>query len=249
MKNVVLTGVIALMSISVSAQFSGQIATNLSAGGSTDVGATTGAIQSLLGPINEADSKREVNYDEFRGSPYTSNDFQNTSLFYKDELVGSIFYRFNSLNQEIEIKTTNSPEEGVRALGRDKGISIIIDGRPMSFKTFIDKNNRTTNGYLVTLEDTGNYKLYKRYHATFQEGLKAANSFAKDVPAKFTQYVEYYLEKEGANRVDYIKLKKGSVLKTVGGEKRNALNDYIKDNELNLRKEGDLVKVIQFLNS
>lgn len=249
MKNAVLTGLIALMTITANAQYSGQVPTNISAGGSGDLAAVSGAIQSLLGPINEADQKREINYDEFRGSPYTSNDFRNTTLFYKDELVGEIYYRFNSLNQEIEIKTTNSPDEGIRALGRDKGISIVIDGRPMSFKTFIDKNNRTTNGYLITLEDNGQYKLYKRYYATFQESLKAPNSFTKNVPAKFTQYIEYYLEKEGANRVDHIKLKKGSVINTVSGEKRSALKDYIKENELNLRNERELIKAIQFLNS
>ena len=249
MKNAVFTGIVALFSITLSAQFTGQIPTNATAGGSSDMGAVSGAISSLLGPIREADQKREINYDEFRGSPYTSFDFKSTKLFYKDEFVGDIFYRFNSLNQEIEIKTTNSQDEGIRALGRDKEIAITIDGKPMSFKTFIDKTDRTTNGYLITLVDTGEYKLYKRYHATFQEGLKAPNSFAKDVPAKFTQYVEYYLEREGANRVDYIKLKKGSVLKTVSNEKRNALKDYIKENELNLRKEGDLVQVIRFLNS
>ena len=249
MKYAVMTGIISLMSITLSAQYSGQVPTNMSAGGSNDLAAVSGAIQTLLGPINEADQKRDINYDEFRGSPYTSNDFQSTKLYYKDEMVGDIYYRFNSLNQEIEIKTTNSREEGIRALGRDKGISIVIDGRPMSFKTFIDKNDRTTNGYLVTLEDTGKYKLYKRYYATFQESLKAPNSFSKNVPAKFTQYVEYYLEREGANRVDHIKLKKGSILNTVSSEKRNALKDYIRDNELNLRKEGDLVKVVQFLNS
>ena len=249
MKKAVLTGIIALVTITVSAQFSGQVPTNMSAGGSGDLAAVSGAIQSLLGPISEADVKREINFDEFRGSPYTSNGFKKTALFYKEELVGDIFYRFNSLNQEIEIKATNSPDEGIRALGRDKGISIIIDGRPMSFKTFIDKNNRTTNGYLVALEDTGDYKLYKRHHATFKEGLKASNSFTKDVPAKFTQYVEYYLERVGANRVDYIKLSKGSVLNSVVGEKRKALKDYIKEEQLNLRKEVDLVKAIQFLNS
>jgi len=249
MKNAVLTGVFALATITASAQLSGQIPTNMSAGGSGDLAAVSGAIQSLLGPIAQADQKREINFDEFRGSPYTSNTFQKAALFYKDELVGDIYYRYNSLNQEVEIKATNSPEEGIRALGRDKGISIIIEGRPMSFKTFIDKNNRTTNGYLVALENTGDYKLYKRHHATFKEGLKASNSFTKDVPAKFTQYVEYYLERAGANRVDYIKLNKGSVLNAVVGEKRNALKDYIRNEELNLRKERDLIKAIQFLNS
>lgn len=249
MKNAVFTGILALFTITLSAQYSGQIASNMTTGGSADQGAISGAISSLLGPISEADQKREVNYEAFRGSPYTSNDFQSTTLSYKDEVVGDIFYRFNSLNQEIEIKTTNSKDEGVRALGRDKEIAIDIDGKPMKFKTFIDKTDRTTNGYLITLVDTGEYKLYKRYYATFQEGLKASNSFAKDVPAKFTQYIEYYVEREGANRVDYIKLKKGSVLNTVSNDKRNAVKNYIKDNELNLRKEVDLVQVIQFLNS
>ncbi|NND14807.1 MAG: hypothetical protein HKN89_00610 [Eudoraea sp.] len=249
MKNAVFTGVLTLFSIALNAQFSGQVPTNMSSGGSSDLGAVSGAISSLLGPISEADQKRSYEYEQFRGSPYVSNNFAGTTLYYKEDLIGDIYYRFNSLNQEIEIKTTNSSDEGIRSLGRDKGISIVIDGRPMSFKTFIDKTNRTTNGYLVTLEDTGKYKLYKRYHATFQEGLKASNSFAKDVPAKFTQYIEYYIEQEGANRVDYIKLNKGSVLRTVSSEKRNALKEYIKDNELNLRNEVDLVKVIQFLNS
>lgn len=249
MKNAVLTGIISLMSFTLSAQYSGQIATNMSAGGSTDVSATTGAIQSLLGPISEADQKREINFDEFRGSPYTSNEFQSTSLFYKDELIGDIYYRFNSLNQEIEIKTSDSPAEGIRALGRSKDIAIMVNSRPMSFKTFIDKNNKTLNGYLVTLEDNGEYKLYKRYYATFQEGLKASNSFTKDVPAKFTQYVEYYLEKEGAKRVDYIKLNKNSVLKKLSSDKKDALKGYLKDNELNLRNEMDLIKAVQFLNT
>ena len=249
MKNAVLTGVFALLTLTMSAQYSGQIATNMTSGGSSDMGAISGAIQALLGPINLADQKREINFEQFRGSPYTSNDFQNTTLFYKDELIGDVYYRFNSLNQEIEIKATNSPDEGTRALGRDKGISIIIDGRPMSFKTFIDKNNRTTNGYLVTLVDTGDYKLYKRYHATFQEGLKASNSFTKDVPAKFTQYVEYYVEVAGKNRIDEIKLKKNGLSNHVTGDKKTALKAYLKQEGLNLKKEVDLVRAVTFLNS
>ena len=249
MKNAVLTGIFSLITITLTAQFSGQIPTNMSAGGSTDIAATTGAIQSLLGPISEAEQKRTIDFDEFRGSPYTSNEFQQTTLFFKDERIGDVYYRFNSLNQEIEIKATDNPDEGIRALGRDKGIAIMIEGKPMAFKTFIDNNNRTMNGYLVTLEDNGEFTLYKRYYATFQESLKASNSFVKDVPAKFTQYVEYYLEKKGVKRVDYIKARKNSLLGKLDEDKRSALKDYIRNNDLNLKDEMDLIKAIQFLNS
>lgn len=249
MKNAVFTGVLALFTITLSAQFTGQIPTNMSAGGSSDQGALSGAISSLLGPIAEADSKRSSDYEEFKGSPYISNDFSGTTLYFKEERIGDIYYRYNALNQEIEIKQDNSPTEGIRALGRSKDIAILVKGKPMSFKTFIDKNDHTMNGYLIALESSGDYTLYKRHHVQFQEGQKAQNSFVKAIPARFTQFVEYYVEIAGKNRIDEIKLKKSSLLNHVSGDKKDALKAYLKQEGLNCKKEMDLVKAVNFLNS
>ena len=227
-------------------QYSGQIATNMSSGGAAQ-GATAGSIAHVLGPISDANIKRNMDWEKFQGSPYTANDFQPAELFYKDEKVGAIFYRYNALNEEVEIKETKM-QQGIRGLSRDKNIILKIDGNPMSFKTFIDKNDRTLNGYLTQLVDGENFDLYKRTHVKFTEGQKAANSFVKDSPSRFSQFEEYYVQKKGVDRIDEILPKKGHVYRLVPAEQRPEIKEFLKDNDLDVAEEEDLVRMILYLD-
>lgn len=236
-----------LLAIGVNAQFSGQVATNMSAGGSTDAG-ISGAIQNLLGPISDADSKRANVWDEFSGIPYTDLNFKKTAVYFRDEYQGDIYYRYNAFNEEIEIK--ESPEQqGIRALGRNKAIAITVNGKPMAFKTFIDKTGRTLNGYLTTLQSSGPYTLYKRTNVKFTEGKKAENSFVKDVPSKFSHFTEYYMEVDGVDQINEIKLKNSKLLDMITDEeKKLALKAYMKENRMNIKNENDLISAFVFLN-
>ena len=227
-------------------QFSGQVATNMSQGGA-DQGVTAGIISTYLGPISDAKEKTVLNWEQFQGSPYTANEFQPAELFYKDEKIGPIFYRYNALNEEIEIKE-NKMQEGVRGLSRDKNIILKIDGNPMSFMTFIDKNDRTLNGYLTQLVDGENFDLYKRTHVKFTEGQKAANSFVKDSPSRFSQFEEYYVQRKGVDRIDELQAKKGQLYKLVPAEKRPEVKEFLKDNNLDVSDQDDLVRLILFLD-
>ncbi|WP_445381432.1 hypothetical protein [Robiginitalea sp. IMCC43444] len=230
----------------ISAQYSGQIATNMSAGGAAQ-GATAGSIATLLGPVNEALEKRSKEWEDFQGSPYVSNDFQKTEVYYKEEKVGSIYYRYNALNEEVEIKETPL-QPGIRALGRDKNISLMIQGKPMSFKTFIDVNGNTMNGYLTHLVDGKTYDLYKRIHVKFTEGSPAQNSFVKAIPSRFSQFIEYYVQKKGVNRVDELTLKNRQLYKIAGAEEKDKIKTFLKDYDIDLNEEKDLIKTFEFLN-
>jgi len=230
-----------------SAQYAGQIATNLSSGGDTNAGVSA-QIGMLLGPATERDSKRKKNYDKFQGSPYVADIFLPSTLFYKDENLGSIFYRYNALNEEIEIKKSNLEEEGIRGLARDKDISVLVNGKKMSFKTFVTAKKRTLNGYLVTLNDGKKYDLYKRTHVKFTEAQPAANSFTKAVPARFSQFTEYYFQKEGVNRMDEIPARNSKLLKLVDADIKDSLKSFLKENSLNIKEESDLIRVFDFLN-
>lgn len=228
------------------AQFSGQVATNMSAGGAAQ-GATAGAISTLLGPVSDANSKRQINWEEFQGSPYTSNNFLPTQLIYKNEDMGTVFYRYNALNEEIEVKESLL-QEGIRALGRDKNIAILNDGNPMSFKTFIDKNNNTLNGYLTTLVQGGKFTLYKRIRVKYTEGAPAANSFVKATPSRFAQFEEYYIQEEGVNRIDELNQRKGQIYK-LDAARKDEIKAFMKENNLDVKDQADLVQIVQFLNS
>jgi len=228
-------------------QFSGQVASNLSKGGAQS-GLSAAAINNLLGPINEEIKKRNYTSEDFQGSPYTSDTFKPTTLFYKDEKIGNLFYRYNALNEEIEIKQNNIEEEGIRALGRDKAINIIVDGKPLSFKTFIDIKGKTLNGYLNQLVEANNYDLYRRIHVKYTEGSPAANSFVKAIPNRFSHFVEYYYQKDGVDRIDEIPIKNRLFLKLFDDDQKALVKDYLKENNLDVKNEQDLIQVFTFLN-
>ena len=227
-------------------QYAGQTATNMSAGNG---GVAGGEIAALLGPISENKNKNADIYAGFQGSPYTSNEFAMTTMYYGDENLGKIYYRYNALNGEIEIKNSTRESEVIKSLSRDKKVSILVDGKKMSFMTFVTAKDNTLNGYLITLSDNGEFKLFKRTHVKYTEGKPAANSFVKAVPNRFSQYTEYYLHKEGVNRIDEIQLKNGKLLKLIDDSKREGLKEFLKENSLNIKDEADLLQAFNFLNN
>lgn len=248
MKKTLFSLLFAASFLGAQAQYSGQVQTNMSSGGSNAAG-NAAMIQGLLGPISDASNKRTFNPDDFKGSPYTSNEFQPTKLYYKDDFVGDIYYRYNALNQEVEIKVENNEDEGIRGLARDKALKVMVDGKPLSFKTFIDKEDKTQNGYLITLVDGDEYKLYKRIFVKYTEGMKAQNSFVPAQPSKFTHFEEYYFQPVGVNRIDVFKNKNSNLVKRVKSEDKAAAKKMLKEKDLNVRDERELIFAVQQLNT
>nr|WP_321410882.1 hypothetical protein [uncultured Allomuricauda sp.] len=229
------------------AQYSGQIATNMSNAGQNSSAAS--AISTFLGPVNEAYQKRkEINLDKFQGSPYTSNNFAPAPLKYKDEIIGTIYYRYNALNEEIEIKKTPSEEELYQALNKDKAISLLINGKPLSFKTFITDKKETINGYLTLIFDGSKYDLYERTLVKFTEGQPAQNSFVAAIPSRFSKFTEYYFQKKGVNKINQVPQRNGKMLKLFEGSTKQDLKEYLKANDLNIKNQPDLIKVFEYLN-
>ncbi|GMN07591.1 hypothetical protein MTsPCn5_29800 [Croceitalea sp. MTPC5] len=229
----------------LNAQTTGQIA-NYGAAGSAGFEAN-GQLNAVLGPIQEARQKLSFSTEEFQGSPYTTDTFLPTKLYYGDENLGDLFYRYNAYNEEIEIKQTNLETEGIRALGRDKKIAIVVNGKPMAFETFIDKRGKTQNGYLTQLVD-GKYSFYKRTDVKYTEGQKAQNSFVQAIPARFSQFTEYYLEIDGANRIDELELSNRKFIKLLPNDKKEATKAFLKENKIKINDEASVLKVLEFLN-
>jgi len=245
MKNILTFLGLSLSALTISAQTTGQIA-NYSSSGNAGY-SSAGQLNSVLGPIQEAKTKLSFNAEDFQGSPYTADIFLPTTMYYGEENMGNLFYRYNAFNEEIEIKKTNSDSEGIRALARDKKISIVVGGNPMSFTTFIDKKGLTQNGYLTKLRD-GKYSFYKRTDVKFTEGQKAQNSFVPAIPARFSKFTEYYLEVEGRNRIDELELSNRKLLKLVEDDQKEALKLYFKENNIKIKDEYGVFEALEFLN-
>ncbi len=233
--------------VTMNAQTTGQLATyNTSRG---DGGVTDAMYNYTAGSISEKYSEKDFLDDEnIQGSPYTSNSFSPTPLYYKEEKVGNIFYRYNALNEEIEIMKAAVEGETIQSLARDKELNIRPNGKKMSFKTFVTSKKRTTNGYLTELVAGEKFDLYKRIHVKYTAATASQNSFVKAIPARFSKFTEYYMQKAGVSRMDEVLPKKGKLLKLLDGVKKEEAKQFLKDNKLNLKDEADLIKVFEFLN-
>ncbi|WP_027078341.1 hypothetical protein [Maribacter antarcticus] len=239
-------GLLSLLSFSSQAQATGQIMSYGSAGGSAN---SLGQLETLMGPIAERSSKSADMLEGLSGSPYTSNEFKQGTVYYKEENTGKVYFRYNSYNEEIEIKKTNLKDEPLKSLGRDKNITIVnTNNKALRFSTFIDRKGLTQNGYLTLLVD-GDYALYLRNTAKFTEGQKSPNSFVKATPAKFSQYEEYYLEIKGISRVDEIEFKTKKFLKLLPEEVQISAATYLKQEDIKIKELVDVKKLISYLNS
>ncbi|MFD0796674.1 hypothetical protein ACFQZJ_04325 [Maribacter chungangensis] len=245
MKHLILS-ILMLYSFSTYAQATGQIMAYGSAGGSVN---SLGQLETLMGPIAERASRTEDMLENMSGSPYTSNAFQLGTLYYKEENSGKIYYRYNSYNEEIEIKKNNLEGEPLQSLSRDKNISLVgATGKALRFSTFIDRKGLTQNGYLTLLVD-GDYALYLRNTAKFTEGQKAPNSFVKATPPKFSQYEEYYLEVKGLKRVDEVQFKNKKFLKLLPADVQERTSIYLKEEGIKIKDVDDVKKVLAYLNT
>jgi len=243
MKKTGLLALCALFSYALAAQTSGQVAQY-----SSNVGNTDGLYNHAMGAIGDKLEKLDYSIESIEGSPYMDNTFSKGQLYYGDEQVGNIYFRYNAYNEEIEIKQQNLEGEPIRGLGKDKKIRLVANGESMSFKTFVDSQGNTQNGYLTLLSD-GDYKLYKHIDVVFKEAKKAENSFVKGKPAKFIQFVEYYLEGPDGKRIDQVELNNKKVLNVISEDKKASLSSFLKENKLKIKGEQDLMKVLSFLNS
>lgn len=233
-------------SLSLGAQITGQPA-NYTAN-SADGGVSDALYNYAMGAISDKTAKSSFLDDSIEGSPYMSNSFSSGKLYYGDELVGDIYYRYNAYNEEMEVKQSNLENERIRGLSKDKKIKLVVLGKPMSFKTFVDKSGNTKNGYMTLLAD-GDYKLYKHLKVTFKEAKKAENTFVKSTPAKFSQYTEYYLEHPDGKRIDQIELNNKKLIQLVEANKSNELKSFLKENNIKVKDENDLYQVFNFLNN
>ncbi|MEX0291030.1 MAG: hypothetical protein AB3N14_18145 [Flavobacteriaceae bacterium] len=186
---------------------------------------------------------------EVVGSPYLTENFIKSKLFYDEELMGDFYMRYNALNSEIEIKESNLKEEEPKRLLADKRLTVRYQNKVLRFTTYITKKDETKNGYLSMLVSGDKYKLYHRLAVKYSEGKAAANSMVNPIPSRFAHFVEYYYQKEGVDRIDQLSQKKGKFLKQLDKDIRENVKLFLSENKLDLGKEQDLVKAFEYINT
>lgn len=186
---------------------------------------------------------------EILGTPYLTDDFVKSRVYFGDQLIGDYFIRYNALVSEIEIKTTELPEEEPKKLIAHRDLKVKYGDRELLFTTYINKKDETKNGFLSIIKAGDQYTLYHRLAVKYSEGKAAANSMVNDIPSRYVHFVEYYYKKSDVNRIDQLSQKRGKFLKQLNKEDKEKADLFIKEHKLDLSKEADLILIFDHLNS
>lgn len=185
------------------------------------------------------------------GSVYIEERFVPCKVFYNDEVIGNFYYRHNAFNDEVEIKDTQFGEQPESSLATIKELRLVdeLDHKELALKAYKNKKDVVRNGYLYKLNEGDKYDLFFKNSVKFTEGTNPVNSMVRATPNKFSHFTEYYFMKDGDKLAHYIGKKKSEFLREFEKDKRDSLASYIKEEKINLKKEEDLMKVFNYLNS
>ncbi len=184
-----------------------------------------------------------------KGSAYLVDNFEKSTLYDNDEVVGTYYARFNAYSQELEVKKTNLEEEEYRALVRNENFKLVFADKEIQYASFIDNKGKKQEAYLISMTKGKKYDLLQRYKVRFIEGKDAENSMVNAVPDRFSNSTEFYLKDMNTNLVSYIPSKKSKLLQLFKESDKIQVASLIKKRSLNVKDGADLVKIFDFVNT
>lgn len=184
---------------------------------------------------------------KYTGSPYLNEEFLPGEIYHKNKLIADkIPIRYNALMDEMEFKTSfEIPDEESSALLKSLDIDVRIMNQVFTFVPY--QGGVEKGGYFEVLHQDQKHDLFKKYKKKYTPEKKAETSITRDVPAKFTDYPVYYLVRPDGKFIELPSKNRKFADAFIGKEKE--INQYRKDNKLNIGDEKDLIRIVKYYNS
>lgn len=186
----------------------------------------------------------EAQFNSIKDDAYANPNFVQGKIFQEDQLIkDDVPMRYNAFADEIEIKK-NASDENYGALIKDPSIFVKVFKDLYVFVPYEGSNEK--GGYFNVLSDGKTYDLYKKTKAVYREPKKAETSYARDIPPSFPKTVTYYLVQNGT----FLEMpsSESKILKMMD-KKKAEMKKYMKENNIDLDKEQDLIKAISYFDS
>lgn len=196
-------------------------------------------------------TSNDINPDDSKaiGTPYINDSFEEGDVIINNKVQLTEKMRYNAYRNEIEVLDKKSSDSYYSLLKRAY-ISVKIGNVPYTIYTYKDSNGSVRTSYFSTLNQ-GSLQLLFKPEAILRQGRKPTTSYEKYVQPKYVWNNSYYIldngkESESRHAIK-VKLKKNSILDFTGGRKEE-MKKYIKDQNLNLRREEDVISFLNYFN-
>ncbi|WP_299800802.1 hypothetical protein [uncultured Maribacter sp.] len=201
------------------------------------------------GIVNFVTSSTEIAPTKAKGTPYLNEEFVHGEVLVhgKVEEIGKM--RYNAYRNEVEI-LDNISKDSFYSLLKRAYIQVDIGGKMYSIYTYVDTDESIKTSYFTDLNE-GNLKLLFKPEALLKQARSPSTSYEKYSPPTYVWNSSYYLLDETNADVDNhavkVRLTKNQILDFTGAKKEE-MKLYVKENNLNLRQEKDVVSFLNYFN-
>lgn len=176
------------------------------------------------------------------GTPYINSTYKHGETVINGINRTKALMRYNAYNDAIELLDENNTP---RKLLRRKSIEALFDGR--TYKIFdYAEGGKTREGYFNPL-NTGEIKLLFKPKKMFVQAEKPDHGYDTYKPPIYMDISSYYLL-SGDAPAHKTKLGKKQILKHLT-KNMAQVKKYISTEKLNLKREGDVIELIDYYNS
>ncbi len=192
----------------------------------------------------------EDNDINIQGSRYLNRNFDLGAIYSQDGLEGKAYMRYDAYNDEVQLKINDSDSTSL-ILRKDKDIYCMLSGKKMYFKSYFNKRNAITEGYLFQIAETDSLVLFERRVKRFKDGKEATTSFELPVASRFVSSRELYYENKRTKKVNFLKPNKKAIVGLFDGNtsKASKIKGFINKNRLNLNDPKKVAQVFYYYNT
>ncbi|NER14302.1 hypothetical protein GWK08_12690 [Leptobacterium flavescens] len=178
----------------------------------------------------------------FIGTAYMEEDFKPGNIYFNNEDKGAYMLRYNIFSEEFETLEADGSNSIVL---KTSEVKVNMDGKNYIFKYYLN-NDRKEFGYFQVIKEYGTITLLRKYRKLVQEGKRAITSFDVTRPNRLVDREDYFIMIND-NEIFQIKESNNKLSRAFKSRGVN-LKPYLKENELNVRNEEDLLKALSYVN-
>ncbi|NAS14404.1 hypothetical protein [Poritiphilus flavus] len=194
-------------------------------------------------PMNFLTKNKTYEDVKANGSPYLNDEFRYGRVYAYDSLKLKGEMRYNAYKSEIEVA---EDDDSYFSLLKRPYISVEIADERFEMMPYTDENELSRVAYFNP-KNKGEAVLLFKPEIKLRKGRVPNTSYDRYVPPTYIDISSYYL-KMGDEPARKIRLKKKDLVQALKSKKDSVLV-YIKESDLKLSKEQDVIKLLNYYNT
>lgn len=181
---------------------------------------------------------------EIKGTPYNHEDFTKGIITYRNKNLDTLFYRYNSYQDQIEIKRQQN-DSAYFSLNKEFNIGLLAKEGHYISKQSLEDGKIDLRFFKVVFPEAPEL-LFERIKTTFTEGKVAENSMVKSTPHRFTTSSTYYFYRFNGLLIP-LETNTKKFLKEFPESLQPSLKNFLKKERIDLKDLTDLKKLMPFI--